>query len=414
MNLVENVKEGLRSVKANMLRSVLTSLIVAIGITSLVGILTAIDGIEYSITQSLSSLGANTFDIRSKFNRGGNQDGIKEKSYPPLLLSEAQKFINEYPFPASISLSARLTVLAEIKQGSEKTNPNVNVTGANEDYLAIKGLSIDEGRNFSRFEIQYGSKVAIVGRKLFETLYGKDKKKNPIGSEVSFKGTQFKVIGTLKEKGELSENNFDNMLIIPIMVANQLAAGQGLNYRLAVGIQDPKQMEYAMGEATGLMRKIRNDAVGKENSFDLEKSESLAEQMSTITGILKIGGFGVGFITLLGAAIALMNIMLVSVTERTREVGVRKALGATPQRIRQQFVIEAIVVCILGGLAGVLLGITLGNVLSIFVFKVEAFVMPWFWTAVGLIICIAVGLASGWYPASKASRLDPIESLRFE
>ncbi len=411
MDLLENVKEGLRSVKANMLRSVLTALIVAIGITSLVGILTAIDGIEYSVSESLSSLGANTFDITSKFNRGAAQDGVKEKVYSPLMLNEAQSFIEQYNYPGSISLSARLTILAEIKSGSEKTNPNVNVTGVNEDYMAIKGLNIAEGRNFSRFEIQYGSKVAIIGYKLAQTLYGK---KSPINTEISYKGTRFKVIGLMKEKGELSENNFDNMVLIPIIVGNQMASGQGLNYRLTVAINNPEQMDYAMGEATSVMRKIRRDEVGNENSFDLEKSESLAQELESITSGLRFGGFGVGFITLLGASIALMNIMLVSVTERTREVGVRKALGATPLRIRQQFVIEAIVVCVLGGLAGVVLGISLGNFLSIVVFKVEAFVMPWFWTFIGFLICIFVGLLSGWYPASKASRLDPIESLRFE
>ena len=411
MNLLENIKEGLRSIQANMLRSVLTALIVAIGITSLVGILTAIDGIEYSVNQSLSALGANTFDITSKFNRGSNQEGVKQKVFSSVLLSEAQDFIDQYPLPASISLSARLTILAEIKFGSEKTNPNVNVSGVNEDYMPIKGLNIAEGRNFSRFEIQYGSKAAIIGHKLAKTLYGE--KKNPIGTEISFKGTQFKVIGVMKEKGELSENNFDNMVLIPIIVANQLASGQGLNYRLSVGIQDPEQMDYAMGEATGLMRKIRHDEIGKENSFDIEKSESLAQEMESITAGLRFAGFGVGFITLLGASIALMNIMLVSVTERTREVGVRKALGATPLRIRQQFVLEAIVVCVLGGVAGVILGILIGNLISS-AMGIEAFIVPWLWMMVGMIICILVGLFSGWYPASKASKLDPIESLRFE
>lgn len=411
MNLLENIKEGLRSIQANMLRSVLTALIVAIGITSLVGILTAIDGIEYSVNQSLSALGANTFDITSKFNRGSNQEGVKQKVFSSVLLSEAQDFIDQYPLPASISLSARLTILAEIKFGSEKTNPNVNVSGVNEDYMPIKGLNIAEGRNFSRFEIQYGSKAAIIGHKLAKTLYGE--KKNPIGTEISFKGTQFKVIGVMKEKGELSENNFDNMVLVPIIVANQLASGQGLNYRLSVGIQDPEQMDYAMGEATGLMRKIRHDEIGKENSFDIEKSESLAQEMESITAGLRFAGFGVGFITLLGASIALMNIMLVSVTERTREVGVRKALGATPLRIRQQFVLEAIVVCVLGGVAGVILGILIGNLISS-AMGIEAFIVPWLWMMVGMIICILVGLFSGWYPASKASKLDPIESLRFE
>lgn len=410
MNLIENMKEGLRSINANLLRSVLTALIVAIGITSLVGILTAIDGIEYTVNESLSSLGANTFDIYSKWNRGNSQDGVKEKTFPRLMMNDAQKFVSEFDYPAIVCLYARLTNLAEVKYGSQKTNPNVTVTGVNDEYLAIKGLALEEGRNFSPFEIQYGSKVAIIGKQLAKLLYGD---KNPVGTEISFKGTQFKVVGMLKEKGALSENNFDNMVIIPIIVANQLAEGQGLFYRITVGVPDPNQIDYAMGEATGLLRKIRNDRVGEPNSFEIEKSESLAQEMESITSGLRIGGFGVGFITLLGASIALMNIMLVSVTERTREVGVRKALGATPLRIRQQFVIEAIVVCLLGGVGGIILGILIGNLISKGI-GIDAFVIPWTWMMVGMMICVGVGLLSGYYPAYKASKLDPIESLRFE
>jgi putative ABC transport system permease protein len=411
MNLIENFKEGLRSIQANLLRSVLTALIVAIGITSLVGILTAIDGIEYSVSESLSSLGVNVFDISSKRNRGGNQQGIKEKVYQPLQLSQAQKFIDRFTFPGSISLSADLTQIAEVRHFSKKTNPNISVNGVNEEYLAIKGLNIDRGRNFSPIEIQYGSKVVILGKKVVEAIY--EDNEEPIGTEVSFKGTQFKVIGVLKEKGQLAEDNYDNMAIVPIIVANQLAGGRGLDYYLTVGVTDVTQMDLAMGEATGLMRAIRQDRVGQPNSFELAKSETLAEEMASITGALRIGGFGVGFITLLGAAIALMNIMLVSVTERTREVGVRKALGATPLRIRQQFVIEAIVVCILGGLAGIVLGILIGNLISRAI-GIDAFVVPWLWMMMGLIVCVVVGLLSGYYPAYKASKLDPIESLRFE
>ncbi len=411
MDIAENVREGLRSVKANLLRSVLTALIVAIGITSLVGILTAIDGIEYSVAESLSSLGVNTFDIYSKSNRNQSQEGVKQKYFSDLTLSESQQFIDEFNYPSMVSLSARLTILAEIKYKSEKTSPNVDVRGVNEEYIAIKGLNIEQGRNFSKFEIQNGGKVAILGYKLYKTLYGENPV--PIGTDVSFRGTQFRVIGLLKEKGDLSENNYDNMLIIPIKVANQLAAGQQLRYRLNVGIQDMEQLDFALGEATGLMRKIRQDDTGQENSFEIEKSESLAQELESITNGLRFGGFGVGFITLLGASIALMNIMLVSVTERTREIGVRKALGATTLRIRQQFVIEAIVVCVLGGIGGVILGIIIGNLISR-AMGITAFIVPWMWMMVGMAICIVVGLLSGYYPAHKASKLDPIESLRFE
>jgi putative ABC transport system permease protein len=412
MDIVENVKEGLRSVKANMLRSVLTALIVAIGITSLVGILTAIDGLDNTISESLSSLGANTFDIRSKFNRGSSQDGLKEKSYPPLMLSEVQKFISDFPVAGAISLHARLTSLGEIKQGSEKSNPNVTVLGVNEDFMAVKGLYLEEGRNFARFEVQHGSKVAIIGAKLAKILFGE--KKEPLNAVVSFKGAQFKVVAVMREKGTMSDNNYDNMLLIPIVVANQMADGQGLNYRMTVGVPDAKMVDMAMGEATGLMRRIRRDEIGKENSFDLEKSDSLASNRENITGGMQMAGSIIAFVTLLGAALALMNIMLVSVTERTREVGIRKALGATPQRIQQQFAIEAIVVCVLGGIAGVIIGVLLGNLLARTWFGAETFVMPWMWTILGFAICIFVGWISGLYPARKASRLDPIESLRFE
>jgi putative ABC transport system permease protein len=410
MNLIENFREGLRSVKANLLRSVLTALIVAIGITSLVGALTAVDGIGYTLTESLSALGANSYTIESKRNRGRQSAGINEKRYPPLTLNEVQKFMADYKVASTISLAATLTWNAEVKHASKKTNPNVGVEGVNEEYLAVAGLNIDKGRNFSIIEIQYGSKVAIIGSKVRESLY--EDNENPVGTEVSFKGTQFRVIGVLQEKGQLAEENYDNSIMIPILVANQMNSGRQLDYQLTVAIVDQSQMELAMGEGTGIMRAIRHDRVGSPDSFELERSDSLAE-LNNLVDIIRTAGFVIGFVTLLGSAIALMNIMMVSVTERTREVGVRKALGATPLRIRQQFVIEAIVVCLLGGVLGIILGIAAGNGFARLM-SIEEFILPWVWIGFGLAVCVFVGLLSGYYPAWKASKLDPIESLRFE
>lgn len=411
MNLAENIREGLRSVKANMLRSVLTALIVAIGISALVGISTAIDAIDTSVSASLSSMGVNTFDITSRIYRGGSSQGVSQKIYPPLKLNEALRFIDQYNVPSTVSLSAYLTGTAEVKHASLKTNPNVAILGANEEYMPIKGLELQKGRGLSNLEVQYGSHVAVIGHKVFTALY-KDKE-DPINTKINYNGMQLKVVGVIEEKGQMAEDNYDNMVIIPIRLANQMAQGRGLQYELTVGVDDPAQVEFAMGEATGVMRSIRGDEIGREDSFTIERSETLAQEMESITMGLRIGSFVISFVTLLGACIALMNIMLVSVTERTREVGVRKALGATPLRIRQQFVIEAIVVCLLGGIVGVLLGIGFGNLVAM-IMNLKIFVVPWFWIFMGLVVCVAVGLLSGYYPASKAAKLDPIESLRFE
>ncbi len=412
MDLVENIREGLRSVRANLLRSIITAMIITLGITALVGVLTAVDGIKASILKSLSSLGANNFNIRSKTNRGGSTQGVAEKTYPLITMNESFKFIDEYKVPSTISLHAVVTGIAEVKRNSKKTNPNVFVTGVNDEYFPLKNLEFQQGRAFSKREARQGSQMVMLGYKVYTTLFKENESIE--NSEVSFMGGQFRVIGVLKEKGGFGDpqSNYDNMVFVSIVKANQLSGGRGLSYRLSVGIPDPTQMEYAMGEATGLLRRIRGDDPGQPDSFELRRSDTLAE-LDGLSSKAQIVGFSIGIITLLGASIALMNIMLVSVTERTREIGVRKALGATPKKIKQQFVIEAIVVCMIGGIAGVVFGILAGNGASRLLGN-ESFIIPWLWIIIGFVVCVIVGLVSGYYPAHKASKLDPIESLRFE
>jgi len=410
MDLKENIREGLKSINGNRLRMVLTALIIAIGITSLVGILTAIDGIQASVDSSFNNLGANTFKVRMLQTRGRRTEGVIEKNYPPINYREVRQFMDNYKYPSTPSVNTTVTRTAEIKYGSNVTNPNSIVRGVDMNFLMVEGYDLSQGRNFSQVEDQNSARVVIIGDEVYETLFDG---KTPINESILFLGGKFRVIGVLEKQGSVGGGGADRIVMIPLKTARIFSSNRNLRYEIKVALNDPMKINPAMGEATGVMRKIRRDPLDQPESFEVVQSTTLAERLEDITGYLRIGGFTIGFITLIGASIGLINIMLVSVTERTQEIGVRKALGATPQKIRQQFLIEALVITQLGGIGGVLMGIAIGNLISQLLGS-GGFVVPWLWILLGLVVGMTVGLLSGYIPAYKASRLDPIESLRHE
>ena len=412
MNLIENIREGLRSIAGNRLRTILTSLIIAIGITSLVGILTAIDGIQNSVNSSFEGLGANTFSIIAR-QEVFRRDGRVQQQDEPIDYFDAVQFKRRFPYGATIAVSTIANGAAQAKFGSKKTNPNVQLTGGDVAYLSVKGYTLLSGRNLTQNDVDYGLNVAVIGSEVAGTLF--EKKLNPLSQVIRVSGNQYKIVGVLAKKGGFSGGSDNRIILIPLDNARALAGSQRQTFDVTASVPSVSDQDEAVGEARGVMRQVRRDPLGQPDSFDIERADELAKETENITGYLRIGGFGIGFITLLGAAIALLNIMLVSVTERTREIGIRKSLGATPQRIREQFLIEAIVICILGGVGGVVLGLGIGNLIASLVSQGKGgFIVPWGWMGLGIVVCVAVGLFAGIYPAVRASKLDPIEALRYE
>jgi putative ABC transport system permease protein len=313
---------------------------------------------------------------------------------------------------AVVSLSLSVSGNAEFKSGANKTNPNISVTGIDENFLKIKQYDLAMGRGFTETEVDHGTPVGIIGSEVAKSLF---KESSPLNQLVYYTGGRFLVVGILssKGKGQGSSSN-DRQIYVPITYArNHNSSDRNLSANISVLAPNVASMNNLMAEAQGVMRQVRRDKVGQADTFEITRSESLARGMNEVTGYLQLAGFVIGFVTLLGASIGLMNIMLVSVTERTREIGIRKALGATQSLIRAQFLIEAIVICQLGGILGVGLGLVMGNAVSIFTGSGH-FIVPWLWIGVAIVICVIVGVLSGFYPAWKASKLDPIEALRYE
>lgn len=409
MNLQANLDEAVKAIKGNKLRTFLSAAIVTIGITALVGILTAIDAIQYSIVSGLSGLGADSFTLEDLRRQRGFDRRYSLKN--TITFDEANMFIDRFDEAKWIGINATVSENVEIKRLSKKTTPNFGVIGIDQYFLSNKGLKIKDGRSFSGNELDKGQNVVIIGPDIANRLF--EDNEEPLDQLISFKGKKFKVVGVLEKSGGVSDVNSDRVAFIPLNNANKFAVDQRLYYKITVSVKNIAELDYVMGEARGVMRAVRKDVPGKEDSFDVVRNDSALKSVSESTGVLKIGGAAIAFVTLLGAAVGLMNIMMVSVKERTREIGVRKAMGATTHAIKQQFLVEAISICVLGGLVGILIGVLVGNGVS-FLLGNESFFIPWLWIIIGFLVCLFVGALSGFYPAYKAAQLDPIESLRFE
>ena len=405
---IENIKIALQSIKGHLMRTSITVSIIAIGIASLVGILTAIDSIDYALNDNFAMMGANTFTLQDQSRRARSRSD-RSTINPKIEYKEALEFKNKFNPTAVTSISYRASGTATVKHQSKKTNPNVSILGVDENYLKVSGYDIMYGRNINHHDISLNSNVVLIGQDLFKKLF--DSSTKALGKIISINNKRVTVIGVLMEKGSSMGMGGDKICLLPI---SYLRNTMSSNSSIAVSVMalNNYEIEANIGSATGMFRSIRRLRPIEEQNFSITKSDSLAKSLMDNLKYVTSAATLIGFITLLGAAIALMNIMLVSVTERTKEIGTRKAIGATSQTIRRQFLMEAIVICQLGGVLGIIFGILIGNITSFMMGT--AFVIPWIWLFAGVVLCILVGLASGIYPAIKASRLDPIEALRHE
>jgi len=407
----ENVKIALRAIRGQMGRTLITVTIIALGISALVAFNTAAEGLKSTIATEFTFLGSNTFQVKSK-NSGfkSHSRGKSLKQYKPFSFRQAMDFKELYEYKAVVSISALGDFMAIVKYNSKKTNPNVQLYGGDANYLKMAGYNIGLGRNFSAQDISLGGNVVVIGSTIAEKLF--DTPEEAIEKTLTVGSHKYTVIGVLEEKGSAIGFSKDNICLIPISTLKKRYATDRTNYSINVIVEDVDELDDAISAAEGTLRVVRKDGTGEEDSFEIERSDALATQLDDMMGGVTVAVTTIGIFTLFAAGIGLMNIMLVSVTERTKEIGLRKAIGASAALIKRQFLIEAIVIGQIGGLVGILLGIGLGNLISLQLNS--EFTVPWGWILVGVGLSGMTSVISGYYPAKKAANLDAIESLRYE
>jgi putative ABC transport system permease protein len=425
MQLKDSLSLAFRTVKSNKLRTGITVAIIAFGIMALIGIITAIASMNQSLSESFATMGANSFsiqyrDLMIRVGNGGRQvkktstNALKAKKSNErkiITYQEAKLFKERYKFPGRVSISIDGPQSIIVMNDEVKTNPNISMTGGDENYLILNGYSLAGGRDFNQLDVESGRSICILGNSVAKKLYG-DNTLRALDQVIKADGIKYRVIGVLKDKGSSAFFNADNIVLTTYNNIRRLFPTDGKSYQIGVMVNDITQMDAAIAEAKGTFRPIRKLAIDEENNFYIDKSDSIAEVFKSSLGAITTAAAFIGLITLIGAAIGLMNIMLVAVNERTREIGLIKAIGGKSKSIRAQFLFESIFISLIGAVLGIILGVIVGNVVGIFLHT--GFVIPWGWVVTGIVVCSAVGLFAGLYPAVKAARMDPIVALRYE